>query len=194
MSVGYISGMSEEDRPSFREKRWKLRMQRWNQQNSTVSHWTFGLSAAGFDPATVRLRRKWSSERVIDEIQRLAMTKERFRHMTSSPDKISLVSASERYFGCWTAALAAAGIQSKTSHCRPWTRSLIIRTIRKQEEEGAPFAHLPLSLDRAAERLFGSWPAALKAALGDRAAAVLHLARPCGKAKLTSRCPIETHG
>jgi len=138
--------------------------------------WDKALSAAGICPSTVRLRERWSKEKIIKKIHSI-----RLKGKTTSKElrqyHEGLVQACGRHFGSWTAALAAANIVPNARR-GAWTRSKIIYALREQEAKKEPFSKLPPSLQRGASRLFGSWKAALRSAFGDRCESLEKKAKP----------------
>lgn len=131
--------------------------------------WDEALKKCDIDPLTVRRQQTWSSERVINEI--------RSRHEAGLPINNgaiqkawgSLLFAAKLRFNSWDAALKAAGFDpaSVRRQLPPWTRSRIIEYLRSLRDKRMPLLPRqvkPRSICFAANRLFGSWKSALRAA------------------------------
>ncbi len=129
--------------------------------------WDCALEAAGVDPQTVRLRRRpWIREEVVQEIRR---KKEAGEPVNAGSVSTTLRSIAVRLFGCWDAALKAAGLdpaQIRVFGIRP-TAAEIIRELQRKNRAGDALSSnkvMPRRLHSRAVRAFGSWTAALKAA------------------------------
>jgi len=140
------------------------------------------LLAAGIDPAKVRRRTPWDKAKVIAALRdRQEKGLGLNVHAVSSDQP--LVGGIQRHFGSHAAALRAAGIDPELVRQtrRPWQREEILAVLRRLAPNG--IVPWPLvksggaSLDRAARRVFGSLPAAMRAA-------GLEYARPPGRADI----------
>jgi hypothetical protein len=125
--------------------------------------WTEALVAAGV-PRTPR--KKWSERQVLEELQALHRQGQ-FEETTTIADT-RLARAASRRFGGWRQALVAAGVLAPGESLRPklkWPVQRVIEEIQDRYVRGLP----PLStkeplLLAAANRHFGSWGAAKRAA------------------------------
>lgn len=121
-------------------------------------------------------RRKWSQERIIEEIKKLQ--KEGYSLSTRSMAELGysgMVTTSYKpeYFGSWRKAIVAAGFNPKEvcRRKRKWTRERILQRIRELYEAGEDLSHsaakrnhqylVVVAID---DRFFGSWRAAIQAA------------------------------
>jgi len=126
-------------------------------------------------------RRKWSRELILERIREL-----RRRGSDLTPSQVgveqgALVSAAERYFGNWPAAVRAAGVdysqvrksgrQRRSERLRKWSQEKIVAEIRRLHEAGEGLSwgvmerkYQPLCAAAVKKCYFGSWSAALAAA------------------------------
>jgi hypothetical protein len=130
--------------------------------------WHEAKRAAGVPVGRRKPKKRWTPDRVIQEIRA-----RRTRGLTivnvdrSDP---SLTHAARRYFGTWHDALVAARVISPTPRRRQpqrWTRERVIDEVRSRYRAGKSLKGTSPNnrlLAGAAYRLFGSWPAALRAA------------------------------
>jgi hypothetical protein len=121
-------------------------------------------------------RRKWSREKIIEEIRRLAEEGHPLNISKVRKEFSSLVSiaCSKKYFGSWRAAVEAAGINyNDVIKAHKWTKEEIIERIKSLYSKGEDLRPKALSKDKenaallsAARdpRYFGSWRAAVEAA------------------------------
>ena len=119
--------------------------------------WEKAVLAAGFQP---KARRKWTRERVIQEIQNW----HRGRSGTSVwTDDVGLGGAAARYFGGWRAALRAAGIRPRQ---RIWSRELVLKELRAWHRgpRKAALSSEDKGLFAAVKKFFGTYENALLAA------------------------------
>jgi len=107
-------------------------------------------------------RMKWTKERIVEALQA--------RHrqglsLSSTQVDCTLRGAAQRYFGRWTAALQAAGLEPVSS-ARKWTRKRVIEALRAHHRKGLPLKNerVEQRLYAAAYKRFGSWHQALRAA------------------------------
>ena len=136
--------------------------------------WGDLLRVAGIDPESVSGRRRWTAARVRQRIRELHQDGIDLNLKSIRKIDGGLVQAARKYYACWDNALTAAGFDASAIRIqRPnWTRREILQAIQAHAATGAGvhrFAMRPTSVCVAAERLFGSYEAALKAA------GVLHL-------------------
>ncbi len=128
-------------------------------------HWHDALAAAGLEPTR---HRKWSKQRVVQEIQN--------RHVRGVPIRIAakldrkLVNAAARHFGTWATALEAAGVVRADDTPRrrqKWCRERVIAAIQARHKKGLSMVNVSEDdavLSRAAARYLGGWRRALEAA------------------------------
>jgi hypothetical protein len=127
-------------------------------------NWYNALVAAGLGHLGTP-RRTWTAEKVLRAIQD--------RHDRGLPihrvnrHDGSLFYAAEKYFGCWSKALVAAGLNS--ARRRSWNPDRVLEAIRSRKRRGLPIRNVGVhdaGLARAARRHFGTWRAALDATDG----------------------------
>src|SRR5688572_18990326 len=103
--------------------------------------------------------RLWTRERLVARLRRLRSA--RFRDVLRSAPK--LYWSAQRLFGSWKSACRAAKLPRALWDCWPeWTRDRVRREIRARDK--FHWSVVPDSLYWAAQRLFGGWPSALRAA------------------------------
>ncbi len=125
--------------------------------------WNAAVTAAGFHPTrTSRTpRRQWTRQKVLHEIHRLH---QRGLPLTKATDPQLFHSAS-RLFGNWSKALVAARLEPRPR--RRWSKQALLDELRRLFDEGQ-FDRSSRVEDRrlydAAERFFGRWSVALRAA------------------------------
>lgn len=117
---------------------------------------------------------RWTKQRIIDEIQKLAKRNQPLAYTRVAKKQQSLLSAGAYHFGSWPKAVEAAGVWYADQTRRPyWTIQrviAVIKTARKQQKDlhwGAVSKRKD-TLGRAShaavqKRLFGSWARALQA-------------------------------
>jgi hypothetical protein len=135
--------------------------------------WRRAIAEAGVAAPVVRARR-WSVERIVAEIRRLAGDGNDTSYSEARRVAPALVSAAYRHpeLGNWSKALEAAGLSPEGSRPRErWTRQKIVDEIQGMEDSGASLAfgaarELNSRLVGAAcsRRHFGSWGGAVRAA------------------------------
>lgn len=161
---------------NYSQVRWVLSMEAVKR---LFGSWDRALHAAGIAPDPTEAHRRWSRQAVIEAIGRrqaqgLPLNAKAVR-LTDAP----LANAYKRWFGAWSEALEAAGIDPHTWRMTSprWTRSRLIETIRRIARQNGPLnpaAPGRRYLVRAAGKLFGSWDAALQAAGVDPRLVRLH--------------------
>ena len=175
--------------------------------NSSLSHavmrnfgsWDAALSAAGFDPASIKLRQpspyktKKSCIVGIKKRKREGLALNSASIQTGMNHNRSLFEASKKNYGSWNKALLAAGFDPASIRLynpNPYrTKKSCIEAIKKRKCEGLELNHASIkkgvnrnyALFDTAMKLFGSWNAALLAAGLD-----LHSIR------LVNPCPYST--
>jgi hypothetical protein len=125
-----------------------------------IGCWHEVLTAAGL---ASKPQKKWSPQRVIKELQ--AWRREGLPRNAMGDKYQGLKSAVQRYFGRWSDALAAAGLEPLQR--RKWSRQRVIQAIQNRHVRGLPTqrsAQQSRTLADAATRYFGNWPNALEAA------------------------------
>jgi hypothetical protein len=121
-------------------------------------------------------RRKWSREKIIEEIERL----QREGHSLSTRSMAELgfsgmvtTSYKPEYFGSWRKAIETAGFNPREVclRKRKWTREAILQAIRDLHARGEDLSHSAakrhhqyLVVVAINSRFFGSWRAAVEAA------------------------------
>lgn len=77
--------------------------------------WKAAVEAAGIDYTTVSKRKRWSRERIIEQIREIGRESSRLRltDVRRSHSALAAAATSPRYFGSWRAALEAAGIRHR---------------------------------------------------------------------------------
>ena len=136
--------------------------------------WKKAVAAAGInlEHAFARRPRKLSKQDILDTI--------RHRHANSASliwtdiclENRSFASAAKHAFGSWRRALIAAGIDPtlhRNQSGKRWDQQRVIECIRRRQQEGQSLKCSDVyrnhrSLVNAAQRYFGSWGAAIRAA------------------------------
>jgi hypothetical protein len=131
--------------------------------------WNGALQAAGIDPAEVRQRIPWSRQSIVRRIRQLARAGSALNSAAIKQSESDVMGAAIRHYGSWSKALVAAGLDPDLCRIQlpPWTRERLTKAIGDIHSEGGrlnPGASEIASMKDAAERLFGSWEAALQSA------------------------------
>ncbi len=131
--------------------------------------WRKALCAAGLDDGKVCRQRQWTDQRIVAAIQRLARQGVPLNSGSVRRVDGGLRCAALKHLGSWEAALRAAGIDPRTVRCRQprWTAEEVLQAIRRQHQQNlSPQEAVAVrrSVESAAQRLFGSWKAAVRAA------------------------------
>lgn len=106
-----------------------------------------------------RRGRLWTRERLIAKLRRLRSA--RFRDVLRAAPKVYWTA--QRLFGSWKAACRAAGLpRERWDRWPEWTRARVLDELR--DRDAVAWSAAPPPLYWAAQRLFGSWKRALKAA------------------------------
>ena len=138
--------------------------------------WRKALIAAGIDPLSARLTRRWDRESVIEAILDRVVKNEPLAVTKVSPR--SLGDWGTRLFGSWSDALQAAGLDPnqyvsvrsttvlKSNRSQKWSRARVASELRCRVREGKPIDVARLktenrSLHSSIRRFFVSWDAAL---------------------------------
>jgi len=126
-------------------------------------------------------QRKWSEELILERIRELREAGSDLTPSQVSVEHGPLVSAAERYFGNWPAAVQAAGIDYETvrergrerrrERIRKWSRERILAEIQRLHAADEDLSwgvmerkYQPLCAAAVKACYFGSWSAALAAA------------------------------
>lgn len=137
--------------------------------------WKAAVEAAGFNYDEVLQIRRWSKERVLEEIRQLYEKGEDLRPSAVARLCQTLLMSARKFFGGWREAVIAAGIdydsyinQKRTSRIEQ-DKQQIIEEIRRLYEEGrieelSGAWRYHLTLFRKARHRFGSWRKAIEAA------------------------------
>jgi hypothetical protein len=122
--------------------------------------WNCALRTAGIKP---RHGRKWSPQRVVEEIQ--LWHRRSVKSGDVRIDNKNLLRAAMRYFGSWRRALEAADIAllpGEWSRNRIWTRRRVIDLIQDRYVRGlSMIANRNKGLAEGAIRVFGGWREAM---------------------------------
>jgi hypothetical protein len=81
--------------------------------------WRAAVEAAGFDYEQVSRYRRWSSDRIIDELRSLARHGKALNSKAVQTHHCALFTAGRREFGSWDGALQAAGLDPDEERRRP---------------------------------------------------------------------------
>lgn len=124
--------------------------------------WGAAVQAAGYDYDEIKIRPLTAAE-VKAEIQKLAASGKK----VLAAGQGRLAEGARRHFGSWKSALQAAGLPD--THFK-WTPERVIDIIRRRQNRGQPVNPMAIlradpNLYAAGRRRFGSWDAALDAAL-----------------------------
>lgn len=149
--------------------------------------WRQAVEAAGISYEEVSKHEYWSKDHIVARIRELHAAGEPLNHEEAKRRHGALVSAasSPRYFGSWGAAIRAAGLDyDEVRKINRWSREKIITTLRQLQEAGEPVTNGNMrrlgyrGMMEAAARPenFGSWAAAVEAALAQPAAVVTRAA------------------
>ncbi len=138
-------------------------------------NWKAAVEAAGFNYDEIIQVKRWSKERVIEEIRQLYESGNDLRPSAVARLCQTLLMAAKKFFGGWREAVIAAGIdydsyvrqkrQSRVEQDKEEIVNEILRLYREgrvDELSGAWRYHL--SLFRKARHRFGSWKRAIEAA------------------------------
>jgi hypothetical protein len=138
--------------------------------------WYAALAVLSIDPSahrTKRPNRYWSKDRILDEIRMRQKSGEDMSQPAVRKDAPFLMAAATQKYGSWYAALEVAGISSmKHRKLKPmgyWTKEKIIHEIQSMHKQGLSFQQGAARketgpLEAAAQKMFGSWYAAVEAA------------------------------
>jgi len=130
--------------------------------------WRKALLFSGVDAKNVPPRRHWNRELVVAEIRRYCLRGLEMASRNISERDPGLIGAAHRFFGSWSRALYAAGIDAQ-QYCQypQWDHDQIIEAILLRAVKREPLGSTtvrPASLKTAAVAEFGSWNSALVAA------------------------------
>jgi len=130
--------------------------------------WQEALLAAGIAPERAMPSEKWPPQKILNTIRHLAKRKRPVNIAKVSKRYSGLVPAARRVFGSWPKALAAAGVDPAKFCCpAPWSRERVIEAILTRALRNEPLGSRttePRVLVDAAQKIFGTWGAAKKAA------------------------------
>ena len=117
--------------------------------------WEMAMAAAGLKS----LRRRWSKQRVLDEIR--AHVAHRLWNRGVWSKHPQLQEAAVRHFGSTQAALRAAGFPvAQRKPMRRWTRQTVLQAIRARHRQGLSIGSTrreDKALYTAARRMYGTW-------------------------------------
>lgn len=130
--------------------------------------WRIAIQAAGIAPERVLTWDRWPPAKILMIIRRLAQRDRPLSGAEMERRYGSMMSAARRFYGSWTKAVLAAGVDpTRLQRVVPWNQDRVIEGIltRTLRNESLVPGHIePRSLVVAGERLFGSWAAAVTAA------------------------------
>jgi len=130
--------------------------------------WQEALLAAGIAPERAMPSEKWPPQKILNTIRHLAKCKRPVNIAKISKRYCGLVPAARRVFGSWPKALAAAGVDPVKFCCSaPWSRERVVEAILTRVLRNEPLGSRttePRALVDAAQKIFGTWAAAKKAA------------------------------
>lgn len=90
----------------------------WMAAVTHIGSWRRALAAANVDVDEVSIRRRWTRERVIQEIKRRRSDGQPLNPGSVQSDDPGFWGASKRIFGSWSRALRAAGIDPTEVYVR----------------------------------------------------------------------------
>jgi hypothetical protein len=127
------------------------------------------LLALGVDPASIRTKQPWNRERVVRDLRARRDSGKPLNAIALNEESPGLYACARKVFGSYKAALRAAGIDAEAVRKRKWhPESVKVELRRIASEERFPTrralwrAH-PVCYT-AAQKFFGSYDAALRAA------------------------------
>lgn len=130
--------------------------------------WQKALLATGIAPERAMPSEKWPPQKILNAIRHLAKRKRPVNIAKISKRYNGLVPAARRVFGSWSKALGAAGVDPAKFSCpAPWSRERVIEGILTRALRNEPLGSRttePRALVDAAQKIFGTWGAAKKAA------------------------------
>lgn len=130
--------------------------------------WPNAVRAAGIAPSRAHAAEKWPPGKIQTTIRTLSARRRPLRPGELQERYSHLIRAAQRYFGSWSKAVIAAGVDpSKLIRAGPWTRDRVIEAILKRALNNEPLGSRlvqPRSLVDAAVSIFGTWEGALAAA------------------------------
>lgn len=130
--------------------------------------WRNAILAAGISPNDVLAWERWSPDKVLAKIRVIARRRRPLAANQRERGFRNLVSAARRYFGSWSKAVLAAGVDpTRLQRIVPWNRDRVIEAILVRALRNDSLAARlvePRSLVEAGQRYFGNWVAAVTAA------------------------------
>lgn len=131
--------------------------------------WDSALTDAGLAPGSVRRKRVWTNEELLDAMRQAAKSGELRAGAFFRRRHSGMVQTAVQRWGSWRAALAAAGLPPLRPESIRWTRIVVVRKIRERAERGESLlateihSHAP-ALRAAAELFFKkAWPDVVRA-------------------------------
>ncbi len=129
--------------------------------------WEAAMKAAGYDYSSRPPPRKWPRDTIISEIRRRKRLGLSLLDKDVLMEEGGLLKAGRREFGTWRAAVLAAGVPYPGRN--RWPEERILEEIRSRRRRNLPvnahaINHAAPGLYDAGKRIFGNWPAALRAA------------------------------
>lgn len=130
--------------------------------------WRNALASAGISPDRVLSTSRWTPDRILSTIRILSRRRRPLTNAQLLKRYGAMMAAARRFYGSWTKAVIAAGVDPMTMRkVPPWTRDRILEAILTRALNNHPLRSQstePRSLVDAARRVFGSWDDALIAA------------------------------
>lgn len=140
-----------------------------------VGSWEKAIQAAGLDYGEIRRKSFWNRKRIVSRIKELRSEGKPLYVSAAEKAYCGLVGAATMYFGSWSRAIQAAGLDySRIKRQKDWSKKAIVREIRRMHRQGMkltttiPVRQKYRILHAAAVRYFGSWAEAMRAARLER--------------------------
>lgn len=131
--------------------------------------WDFALTDAGVAPGSVRRKRVWTNEKLLEAMRQAARSGELRAGAFFRRRHSGMVQTAVQRWGSWRAALAAAGLPPLRPESVRWTRKVVVQMIRERAERGESLlatemhSHAP-ALRSAGEFFFKKgWPDVVRA-------------------------------
>jgi hypothetical protein len=103
---------------------------------SFFGSWDHVLREARINPEEVRLNRKWSRDRVLEEFRGYHAKGELSYGSHLCRRRPDLVLAADALFGSWREAIKEAGLEALASPKTEWNRRKVVSRIRERAEQG----------------------------------------------------------
>jgi hypothetical protein len=158
---------------------WSRKLRETNRPLHSAAIYWFGsyrkaVDAAGLDYTLIQqsVPGRWDRESVSRELRKLHRQKVPLHHASIERQRPDLVLAAYRYFGSYRRAVEAAGLGYEKIRIRPmpsWNKVRVVGQLRELKKKGEGLWNRAVRrtnpyLDRAAQRCFGSYERAARAA------------------------------